>query len=581
MSQFFSELTWNKIDWGNSHNNVRRSQRRIFKASRLGDVRKVKQLQQRLIRSPHAKLIALQQVTTLNKGKSTSEVEVFVTAKPSMKLTLAKNLHLNGKATLVKRVWISKVEKFKKKPLGIPTIQDKAKQYLAKLALEPEWEAKFEPDSYGFRPGRSCQDAIEAIFLNLRAKTDKFIYDADIRKCFERIDHDALLTKLNTFPLMERQINAWLKAGIMDEYANTPRESTMNTPQGGILSSLLANIALHGLEEHLKDYVSSRSFLKSHLKVSQGAKSKKAELGVIRYADNFVIIHQNSEMMEKVIFETKVWLARLGLKISPEKSKLRKATQSFNFLGFQIILVIKQGQYRVKITPSQGNVKQLTNKIRNIIQNNKSASSYGLIYLLRPILIEWGNYFRYCECKATFKKVDNIVYNKIRAWVFRRATRQGRTTVKQKYFPENRVYAFQNRQYRDNWVLNGSRSLKGGKPSTTHLPKMAWISSENFVKVKGTASVYDGDSLYWAKRCPQYSSFSTRVCNLLDRQKKKCLACKRTFQIGDHMKVYNIISRSQGGLDQHKNLQLLHQQCHTKKTKIDLGSSSENLAGAG
>lgn len=156
MSKFFSELTWNKIEWGNSYKIVRRSQRRIFKASQLGDKRKVKQLQQRLIRSSHAKLLAVNQVTTLNKGKNNTSLESFGFINPSMKLRLAKTLNLNGKASLVKR-------------LAIPiTIQDKAKQALAKLALEPEWEAKFEPNSYGFRPGRSSYDAIEAIFLNLR-----------------------------------------------------------------------------------------------------------------------------------------------------------------------------------------------------------------------------------------------------------------------------------------------------------------------------------------------------------------------------------------------------------------------------
>jgi RNA-directed DNA polymerase len=210
--------------------------------------------------------------------------------------------------------------------------------------------------------------------------------------------------------------------------------------------------------------------------------------------------------MEKVILETKDWLANVGLEISTEKTKLRKASESFTFLGFQIILVSKQGQYSVKITPSKENVKRLINKTRNIIQNNKSASSYALIDLLRPVLVGWGNYFRYIECKKTFNKIDKVIYNQIRAWVFRRATRQGRETVKQKYFPEDRVYKFQNRTYKANWVLNGTRTLKEGKPSTAHLPKMAWIAREKYVKVKETNSVFDGNHIYWAERCPRYSS---------------------------------------------------------------------------
>jgi RNA-directed DNA polymerase len=380
---------------------------------------------------------------------------------------------------------------------------------------------------------------------------------------------------------MERQIIAWLKAGIMEEYANIPKENAMGTPQGGVISPLLANIALHGLEEHLKNYVSSRKFPKPHPEAGRGAKVKRAALGVIRYADDFVIIHRNAEIMEKIILETKDWLANVGLEISPEKTKLRRASESFTFLGFQIILVSKQGQYRVKITPSKENVKRLIDKTRNIIQNNKSASSYALIYLLRPVLIGWGNYFRYVECKETFNKVDNVIYNQIRAWVFRRATRQGRETVKQKYFPEDRVYKFQNRTYKANWVLNGTRTLKEGKPRTAHLPKLTWIASEKYVKVKETNSVFDGNHIYWAERCPRYSSLSTRVANLLNRQNGKCSTCKKKFQMEDCMEVDHIIPRSQGGLDHYNNLQLLHRQCHVNKTSIDLRSSSENLAGAG
>lgn len=571
MSKFYSELTWNNINWGDSQNKVRRFQRRIFKASLLGDKSKVWHLQQSLIRSPHAKLVAAQQVTTLNKGKNTPGVDGFIPTTPRMKLNLAKNLNLNGKASLVKRVWIPKPGKIEKRTLGIPTIQDRAKQALAKLALEPEWEAKFEPNSYGFRPGRSCHDAIEAIFSNLHQKVDKLVYDADIRQCFDRIDHSALLAKLGSFPLMERQIQAWLQAGIMDEYANTPRCSIMGTPQGGIISPLLANIALHGLEEHLLNIVSSRDLPKPHPLAANGTRTKRTALGVIRYADDFVLIQRNPEIMEKIIHETKNWLADVGLEISEEKSNLRWASQSFQFLGFQIALVTKQEKIRVKITPSKENVKRLTDKTRNIIQNNKSASSYGLIYLLRPVLIGWANYFCFCECKETFNKVDNIVYNQLRAWVLRRATRKGRISTMTKYFIAGREYRFQNKTFKSNWIFSGTRIGKDGTPVNVFLPKIAWISSKSYIKVTGNSSVYDGNHVYWAARNPRYSILSTRVSNLLKRQLGKCSTCKRKFQLGDYMEVDHIKPRSKGGLDRYDNLQLLHRQCHTEKTAKDLG----------
>jgi RNA-directed DNA polymerase len=389
--------------------------------------------------------------------------------------------------------------------LGIPTIQDRAKQALAKLALEPEWEARFEPNSYGFRPGRGCHDAIEAIYGHLRHGADKLVYDADIRKCFDRIDHAALLQKLHTFPLMEQQVQAWLQAGIMEEFAETPPESVI----GGVISPLLANIALHGLEEHLKSMVSARTSLKP----DPDAARKQKALGVIRYADNFVIIHRNPKIMELVIQETKVWLTSMGLEISEEKSKLRWASQSFVFRGFQIILVKRNGKIRVKITPSKDSVKGLSEKTRSIIQANKSASSYSLIFFLRPVLIDWANYYRYCECKETFKQVDNIVYQQLRAWVLRRAVRKGRIETMEKYFRRNREYKFQNRTYQANWIFSGNRVSKRGIPVNAYLPKISWVSSKSFVKIKERSSVYHGDHLYWSKRnpCPPESTIFSAV----------------------------------------------------------------------
>ena len=173
-----------------------------------------------------------------------------------MKMKLASKLKLDGKASPIRRNYIPKPGKNDVRPLGIPTIEDRAKQMLAKLALEPEWEAVFEPNSYGFRPGRSCHDAVASLFLLLRGKS-RYVLDADIQKCFDRIDHEKLIQKLSSFDLMENQIKAWLKADIMVGYLNKPEEtfqSTEGTPQGGIISPLLANIALHGLENYIKKW---------------------------------------------------------------------------------------------------------------------------------------------------------------------------------------------------------------------------------------------------------------------------------------------------------------------------------------
>jgi RNA-directed DNA polymerase len=582
---YFNGLTWDNIVWSNSYDKIRRIQKRIFKASLLGHTKRVWFLQKLVLRNPHAKLIAVQTVTTLNKGKKSAEIDRYTATSSEEKLKLAKNLWLNGKANVVKRVWIPKPRKNEKRPLGIPTIQDRAKQALCKLALEPEWEAKFEPNSYGFRPGRRTQDAIEAISLCLDFNIDKYVFAADIRKRFEKINHEVLLSKLETFPLMKDQISAWLKAGIFDQYASTPKISkgTEDTfsKQGGIISPLLANIALHGLEDHLLSLVSgpcfsprkSRKFPKPHENAARGTKAKRSALGIVRYADDFVIIHRNLEIMKLVIQETKTWLSKMGLSISEEKPVLRRASQTFHFLGFQIAYVKVQDKFRVQIQPSKNSIMRIISKVRVIIQNNKAASAYELICRLRPVLLGWANYFKFVECKKTFSKIDNIVYQQIRAWVFRRAVRQGREKVKEKYFPIGNTYKFEGRDYKANWVLNGAKTSKANKGKTIHLPKISWVKSSEFVKIKGKFSVYDGNEVYWATRTPRYSSLSTRVKNLLLRQRNKCQMCSKAFKEDDIIEVDHITPQSKGGRDTYSNLQLLHRQCHVTKTKKDLSKS--------
>lgn len=571
-----NSITWDGIDWGKTQLRVRKIQHRIYKAKLSGNTKRVQWLQKFLVGNKDAKLLAVRQVTVLNKGKSTPGVDKIVITKPEERIKLALEISLDGYATHIRRVWIPKPGKTEKRPLGIPIIKDRAKQALAKLALEPEWEATFEPNSYGFRPGRRSHDAIEAIFLGLHWQIPKWVYDADIRKCFDRIDHAALLEKLDTFPLMKRQIHAWLKAGVMEGYANNPKshlESTSEgTPQGGIISPLLANIALHGLENHLKDYVGNLP-IKPHSGANRGRLAKQKALTVVRYADDFVLIHRNKEILELCIQETKKWLSNIGLEISEEKSALRDARNGFLFLGFQIILVLKPkvNKYKVKIIPSKASQKQFLERIRNIIQNNKATSSYGLISMLRPVIIGWGNYFKYCECKNTFSKLTDLIFRKIRAWVFRRDTRNGRLQIKEKYFPSGKEYSFHGKKHLDNWILVGSKKLKGGKLKTNFLPHIVWIPSEKHIKVKGTESPFS-NSHYWGLRTVKHSPYPLRVRELLVMQQNHCPICKRQFNAFDSTwwQIDHIVPRWAGGQDRYNNLQLLHKECHERKTVDDM-----------
>jgi len=222
---------WKNVPWRKVERAVYKLQKRIYRASQRGDVKAVRRLQRLLKKSWYARLLATRKVTQDNRGKKTAGIDGVKSLSPKQRLALAQKLSLTLEAKPVRRVWIPKPGTDERRPLGIPVMQDRAKQALVKMALEPEWEAKFEPNSYGFRPGRSCHDAIEAIFGSIKQK-DKYVLEADIEKCFERINQEALLKKLATYPAQRREIKAWLKAGIMDGKNLFPTEE--GTPQGGV-----------------------------------------------------------------------------------------------------------------------------------------------------------------------------------------------------------------------------------------------------------------------------------------------------------------------------------------------------------
>jgi RNA-directed DNA polymerase len=191
---------------------------------------------------------------------------------------------------------------------------------------------------------------------------------------------------------------------------------------------------------------------------------------------------------------------------------------------------------------------QIISNVRVIIQHNKAASAYDLIGKLRPILLDWANYFKFVECKKTFSKVDNIVYQQIRAWVFRRAVRQGREKVKEKYFPTGNTYKFSGRDYKANWVLNGVKTSKNNKGKKIHLPKLSWVKSSQFIKIKGNFSVYDGNEVYWATRTPRYSPLSTSNCEKpVSKKKNKGQIGSKAFKEGDVLEVDQVNPQSKGG----------------------------------
>jgi RNA-directed DNA polymerase len=320
---------WKNLPWREIERAVFKLQKRIYQASLRGDRKAVHKLQRLLMNSWSARCLAVRRVAQDNQGSKTAGVDGVRSLTPPQRLELARTLELNQEVQPTRRVWIPKPGKAEKRPLGIPTLANRAAQALAKLALEPEWEARFEPNSYGFRPGRSCHDAIGAIFSSI-SRQAKFVLDADIAKCFDRIDHQALLRKLATFPSLRRAIKGWLKAGVMDGGELFPTEE--GTPQGGVISPILANVALHGLEEAITTAFPRR----------QKAGVVFQRPTVLRYADDFVVLHRDLAVIEKVKQLVSEWLAGMGLEMKPSKTAITHTLRQhegrvgFDFLGFNV-----------------------------------------------------------------------------------------------------------------------------------------------------------------------------------------------------------------------------------------------------
>ena len=282
----------------------------------------------------------------------------------------------------------------------------------------------------------------------------------------------------------------------------------------------------------------------------------------------------------------KVWLQSIGL--SEAKSELKDVRQGFNFLDFQVILVRKTtvGRYKIKIIPNKAAQANLLKKVRFIIQSHKAASSYILIRRLSPVIIGWANRFKYCECSKIFSKMDHLIFLKLRAWVFRRDTKNSRTIVKQRYFPSGRTYLYAGVNHKDNWVLVGkTKGNTEGKTKgkdglkTNFLPRMSWIHSEKHVKVKQSKSPYDNDKLYWSLRL-KYTTSSLSVRKLLRRQNGNCNICRKPFDTfsSANWEIDHVIPKSCGGEDTYTNLQLVHKQCHLTKSATEAKERAQTRA---
>ncbi len=494
--------SWKGLPWKQFRKNLFRLQNRIWKAIRVGDTAKARSLQKLVLRSRSARLLAIRQVTQLNSGKKTAGVDGVKSL--SFKQRIELDTQLRDKAHDWKSSKLREIPIPKKdgttRMLKVPTIRDRAWQCLVKYAIEPAHEATFSARSYGFRPGRSAHDAQKILFLNLSSKAkgkDKIILELDIEKCFDRIDQRDLMKRVIAPQHIKKGLWRCLQAGVNPEFPG------QGTPQGGVISPLLANISLNGIEEVQK------SKTPGHAPTSD----------CIRYADDMVVILKPGTNPEKVLDKIREFLALRGLNVKAAKTRITAATDGFDFLGWHF-KVQTNGKFRS--TPSEDNFKAFKAKVKHIVNN----SNYGArvkAEKLAPVVRGWRNYHRHCKMDGAKFSLWHTSY---RAWkVFNKEAKQDRHSV--------------------------TGLIKKAFPVVPH-------AENKFVNVKGDKSPFDGDLTYWSKRNSKL--YDNATAKTLRKQNHTCGHCGYPFIGEERVHLHHIDGNHANSKP--KNLMAVHESCH-------------------
>ena len=544
------EVEWHGINWAECHRQVRRLQARIVKATQEGRWNKVKALQWLLTHSFSGKALAVKRATE-NTGKKTPGVDGETWSTPETKSQAVLSLKRRGyQPRPLKRVYIPK-SNGKMRPLGIPTMKDRAMQKLHLLALEPVSETKADKNSFGFRPERSTADAMAQCFIALaKAKSPHWVLEGDIKGCFDNISHDWML---NHVPTDKATLQKWLKAGYVYKSELFPTEA--GTPQGGIISPTLANLTLDGLE----------STLESKFGRKETTKAKANQINLVRYADDFIITGKSKEVLEnevKPLVEN--FLKERGLTLSEEKTRITHINEGFDFLGWNI------GKYggKLLIKPSKKNVQAFMQDIRATVKGNKTAKQEDLIRLLNPKIKGWANYHRVSVAKETFNKVDYEIWKTIWQWAKRRHPKKGLRWIKERYFK-----AEGNRT----WVFAADTKTLEGEQERIRLNIASDTAIQRHVKIRGDANPFDPqhetyfeDRLDWKMK--RSMTGQMKRLKLWWSQDKECPMCKEKITEETGWATHHIHERGDGGSDNSSNLVMLHPNCHrqlhSQKLKI-------------
>jgi RNA-directed DNA polymerase len=532
---------WNCVNWRKVQRQVRTLRQRIFRASQAGEHKRAHSLQKLMLRSYANTVLSVRRVTQLNAGRHTPGVDQVVVKTPQARGQLVATLSTcqPWRAKPVRRVYIPKANS-QLRPLGIPTIFDRCLQAKVKNALEPFWEARFEGCSYGFRPGRSCHDALQKVYGLARPATRRpWVVRLDIRGAFDNLAHPYLLNALGPCP-GKGLLTQWLKAGYVEQ--GIVHDTLTGVPQGGVISPVLLNVALHGMELALGVQHRKRG-------ETVGARA------VVRYADDALVFCESREDAEQARATLAHWLKERGLALAPEKTRIVHLHEGFDFLGFHIrhypAPQTSQTGYRLRITPSKPAVQAVRQQLRVLWRQSIGSEIGVVLQRLNPLIRGWATYFRRTGASETFAKLDY--------WMFQRALHYATRTHPHKpwVWRKARYWGKWNPHRQDTWVF-------GDKRAGTYLLKFAWFGFQPHILVKGPASPDDPVlRQYWEQRERRKAQLlPPSLRQLATAQQGRCLVCGASLFNGEMLHIHHRKPRRQGGGSEYPNLALVHLYCH-------------------